>query len=85
MIWPVFYKTSQDFKKNTESDDYKLLQFWVRDIYSNNRNAIVKFEEYRKYDALELAVLVINKEVKPSEFLDIAIQRTMKSIQTSMR
>lgn len=33
------------------------------------------FEEYRKYDALGLATLVKNKEVKPSELIEIAIQR----------
>jgi amidase len=34
------------------------------------------FEEYRKQDAVGLADLVKKKQVKPSELLDIAIQRT---------
>ena len=36
----------------------------------------MKFEEYRKHDATSLAGLVKNKEVTPSELLDIAIART---------
>lgn len=38
----------------------------------------MKFEEYRKQDATSLALLVKNKEVTPSELLEIAIQRTEK-------
>ncbi len=33
------------------------------------------FEEYRRYDALGLAELVRNKEMKPAEILEIAIAR----------
>ncbi len=35
----------------------------------------MKFEEYRQYDALGLATLVKNKEVKATELLEIAIAR----------
>lgn len=35
----------------------------------------MNFEEYRSYDAVGLAELVKKKQVKPSELLDIAIQR----------
>ena len=35
----------------------------------------MKFEEYRKHDATSLAALVKNKEVKPEELLELAINR----------
>ncbi len=33
------------------------------------------FDEYRRYDALELAALVRNKDVQPAELLEVAINR----------
>jgi amidase len=36
----------------------------------------MKFEEYRKHDAVSLAQLIKDKEVTPLELLDIAIKRT---------
>ena len=35
----------------------------------------MKFEEYRKHDATSLAALIKNKEVKPEELLELAINR----------
>src|SRR5690606_29778486 len=36
----------------------------------------MRFDEYRRCDALELARLVRSKEVTPAELLELAIQRT---------
>lgn len=38
----------------------------------------MNFNEYRKYDAIGLAGLIKQKQVKPSELLDIAIQRNLE-------
>jgi amidase len=43
--------------------------------FSGNKIYLMTFDEYRRYDALELAQLVRNKEVQPAELLEVAINR----------